>query len=79
MTTQAHIKRLSARLEKTQAELEKRDFADVSDGEAPGAGAEDTHGACQRVRWSPVIRSEEELRDAKATESRPISIHSPKW
>jgi len=30
MTTQARIKRLSARLEKITAELEKRDFSDLS-------------------------------------------------
>jgi transcriptional regulator with XRE-family HTH domain len=70
MTTQAHIKRLSARHEKITAELEKRDFADVPTEKLLELERK-TRTELAKEFAGPRIRSEEELRDAKATRKSP--------
>ena len=74
MTTQARIKRLSARLEKITAELEKRDFSDLSTEkllELERKTRTELAKEFPEPRIRSDIRSEEELRDAKATRTSP--------
>jgi transcriptional regulator with XRE-family HTH domain len=73
MTTQARIERLSARLEKITAELEKRDFSDFSTEKLLELELK-TRAELAREFPEPRIRSEEELRDAKATRTSPAPL-----
>jgi len=77
MTTQARIERLSARLEHITAELDKRDFSDVptaklvelelkTRAELAREFSEPARAKRGKEFAEPSIRSEEELRDAKA-------------
>ena len=70
MTTQARIKRLSARHEKITAELEKRDFSDLSTEKLLELERK-TRTELAGEFGEPYIRSEEELSDAKATRTSP--------
>ncbi|MGD0717892.1 MAG: hypothetical protein ABR979_07490 [Halobacteriota archaeon] len=70
MTTRARIERLSTRLEKITAELEKRDFFDFSTEKLLELELK-TCAELAREFPEPRIRSEEELRDAKATRTSP--------
>jgi transcriptional regulator with XRE-family HTH domain len=70
MTTQARIEHLSARLEKITAELEKRDFSDVQTAKLVELELK-TRAELAREFAEPRIRSEEELRETKATRTSP--------
>jgi len=65
MTTQARIERLSARLEHITAELDKRDFSDVPTAKLVELEMK-TRAELAREFPEPHIRSEQQLRDAKA-------------
>jgi transcriptional regulator with XRE-family HTH domain len=65
MTTQARIEVLRTRLEHITAELEKRDFADVPTAKLVELELK-TRAELAREFAEPRIRSEQELRDAKA-------------
>ena len=65
MTTQARIERLSARLEHITAELDKRDFSDVPTAKLVELELK-TRAELAREFAEPRIRSEQQLRDAKA-------------
>ena len=66
MTTQARIERLSARLERITAELDKRDFSDVPTPKLVELELK-TRAELAREFAQPHIRSESELKHAKAT------------
>ena len=70
MTTQARIERLSVRLEKITAELEKRDFSDFSTEKLLELELK-TRAELAREFPEPDIRSEGELSDAKARRTAP--------
>jgi len=65
MTAQARIEHLSSRLEKITAELEKRDFSDVKTAKLMELELK-TRAELAKEFATPLIRSEEELRVAKA-------------
>jgi lambda repressor-like predicted transcriptional regulator len=65
-TTRARIERLSARLEHITAELDKRDFSDVPTAKLVELELK-TRAELAREFAGPRIRSESELKDAKAT------------
>ena len=70
MTTQARIERLSVRLEKITAELEKRDFSDFSTEKLLELELK-TRAELAGEFPEPDIRSEGELSDAKARRTAP--------
>jgi transcriptional regulator with XRE-family HTH domain len=70
MTTQARIERLSARLEHITDELDKRDFSDVPTAKLIELELK-TRAELAREFVEPRIRSEQQLRDAKATRTAP--------
>ena len=70
MTKQARIQRLSARLEKITAELDKRDFSDFSTAKLMEL-EQKTRAELASEFGEPYIRSEGELSDAKATRTSP--------
>jgi transposase len=65
MTTQARIERLSARVELISAELDTRDFSDVPTTKLMELELK-TRAELAKEFVEPNIRSEEQLRDAKA-------------
>ena len=65
--------RRSSRLEKITGELEKRDFADVTTPKLVELELK-TRAELAREFAGPSIRSEEELRDSKATRTAPDLI-----
>ncbi|MGA9078878.1 MAG: hypothetical protein WB581_01385 [Halobacteriota archaeon] len=70
MTMQARIERLSARLETITAELDKRDFSDLSTEKLLELELK-TRAELAKEFPEPRIRSEEELSNAKATRTAP--------
>ena len=88
MTKQARIERLSARLEHITAELDKRDFSDVhtaklvelelkTRAELAREFTEPAHAKHAKEFTEPVIRSEEELQEAKSARTSSISVQWP--
>ena len=77
MTKQARIECLSTRLEHIKAELEKRDFSDVSTAKLVELEMK-TRAELAREFAEPRIRSEHELRDAKASRTGGIAA-PPKY
>jgi len=80
MTTQARVERLSVRLEHITAELEKRDFSDVPTAKLVELELK-TRAELAKEFAGPRIRSEQQLRDAKAertSEANPV-INVLKW
>jgi len=76
MTTQARVERLSTRLEQITAELEKRDFSDVPTAKLVELELK-TRAELAREFAEPHIRSEEELKEAKA--GRTSIINTMSW
>lgn len=70
MTTQARIERLSARLEQITAELEKRDLSDVPTAKLIELELK-TRAELAGEFAEGRIRSEQQLRDDKATRTAP--------
>ena len=70
MTKQTRIERLSARLEHITAELEKRDLSDVPTAKLMELELK-TRAELAKEFAEPSIRSEQQLRDAKATRTAP--------
>jgi len=70
MTNQTRIERLSARLEHITAELEKRDLSDVPTAKLMELELK-TRAELAKEFAEPSIRSEQQLRDAKATRTAP--------
>jgi transposase len=70
MTTQARVERLSARLEHITVELDKRDFSDVPTAKLVELELK-TRAELARELAEPRIRSEQQLRDAKAERTSP--------
>jgi predicted transcriptional regulator len=70
MTKQTRIERLSARLEQITAELETRDFSDVPTAKLMELELK-TRAELAKEFAEPSIRSEQQLRDAKATRTAP--------
>ena len=70
MTTQARIERLSARLEHITGELDKRDFSDVPTAKLVELELR-TRAELAREFVEPSIRSEQQLRNAKASRTAP--------
>jgi transcriptional regulator with XRE-family HTH domain len=71
MTTQARIERLSTRLEHITAELEKRDLSDVPTVKLVELELK-TRAELAKEFAEPHIRSEQQLRDAKANRTAPL-------
>jgi len=70
MTKQTRIERLSTRLEHITAELEKRDLSDVPTAKLMELELK-TRAELAKEFAEPSIRSEQQLRDAKATRTAP--------
>ena len=70
MTTKARIERLSARLEHITAELDKRDFSDVPTAKLLELELR-TRTELAREFSKDSVRSQKELRDAKASRTAP--------
>jgi len=71
MTKQTRIERLSARLEQITAELETRDFSDVPTVKLVELELK-TRAELAKEFAEPHIRSEQQLRDAKANRTAPL-------